>query len=421
MKVPFSNYLLQRASWFRHGIVLPYQYIPPTFSDIEGIYNFSVGMDGVIKDSVNWGIDIDEISAMNKAIGESIERYSASITRFPINTKKELHDRWIENILYPESCSLFSDEQYKNDDFPWKKPTEESIQYGEVYSLYDNTPYWIIQELIWLWSQTESPNFPSTSSGIASHFDQKKAILSALQEVLERDAFISTWTNSIWWDKIDISGKIYDDIIQRWWEIHAFEITQIWNPHPVIVVCGQLPIRGKKRYWLGAACKSTFEEAFQKAFIEWIQWVIFSWVYAQYNPELKIQDKQWATSFDLHAIYYTCNPDQFENIPLLKNSITSWRSIELSQLESLNKDSNKLPELLEILHKGWISIYYRDISSIDTSQLWLHTFRVICPELSLLHWDERQPFLWWRLWDIEWRYPQKVDQKKINPFPHFLG
>ena len=118
MKVPFSNYLLQRASWFRHGIVLPYQYIPPTFSDIEGIYNFSVGMDGVIKDSVNWGIDIDEISAMNKAIGESIERYSASITRFPINTKKELHDRWIENIIYPESCSLFSDEQYKNDDFP---------------------------------------------------------------------------------------------------------------------------------------------------------------------------------------------------------------------------------------------------------------------------------------------------------------
>lgn len=422
MPLSFNGYLLSKTSWFRHGIILPYQYINPTHADIPGIYNYSVGMDGVLKDSVNGGIDTDNMSALYKALWESMERYSASITRFPIHTIKELQNTRRENIISPDMCSIFSDEQYEQVWFHWKKAKQEDIYYGEVFSLYNNESAWIPQELIWLWSQTETPNFPSTSTWIAWHFDMSTALRSALQEVLERDALIVTWENCLWWDQIDISWEIYDDVVRRWGEVYAFEITQQWNTQPIIIVCGYLPIRGKRRYWLWAACRWTFEGAFQKAYLEWLQWIIFSWVYMQYNSELTIPNKDAATSFDLHAMYYTCNPEQFEKIPLISKSRKSGKKIILDTMSKIeNSTDESFLRLLKSMKTAGIQTFYRNISSSDISQIGMKVVRVICPELSLLHGDEREPFLWWRFRDVTWRYPDKINQQEdYNPFPHFL-
>jgi ribosomal protein S12 methylthiotransferase accessory factor len=68
-------------------------------------------------------------------------------------------------------------------------------------------------------------------------------------------------------------------------------------------------------------------------------------------------------------------------------------------------------------------VFYRDLTTIDLRQLGLSCVRVLSPDLTPIHCDQRYPFLGGRTADVLWRYPwaRGLSLTYPNPLPHPLG
>jgi ribosomal protein S12 methylthiotransferase accessory factor len=407
----FNQYLMEQACNFRCGITLPFQQVPNNFCDISGVYNYAVPDDTAQKwQTASGGFSNDENAAIMAAIGESLERYCGSICEFELKKYSELSG---ENVIPFSEFALFSDEQYANPGFKWKKPDINDVYFGKVYSLYDNSVHYVPQELIGLGSRKEEPLMTSTSTGIAAHTDKYSALLSAVCEVLERDALVTFWLNSIGGREIPLAEEYTQEVRKKGGEVYCFDLTQDWNPFPVVAVCGHLLSRNRKRISLGAACRADYKSAIKKAYHEWIQGCVFAGYYDDFHSDLKLQNNSDVSSFDIHAVYYTKKPHEWQNLPFLKH-----RKPHILKSESVNKT---LESLLKSLKRENIKLYYKDITTADVKETGLTVVRVVSPDLSLLHGDENMPFLGGRTGDASWRYKGIEHGEFPNKYPHPLG
>lgn len=412
------QFILEQATGFRCGVTLPYQLVKSSSADLSGLHNVSLPEDTTkawqtASGSMNRNPDL----AIIAAIAEAMERYSAAVLNFPVRHYSELVD---QEIITQDKFALFSSTEYRKKDFPWKPADPENAYYGEMYSLYDNHKVWIPQELIGLGPKKDPATFPSTSTGLAAHSSSERALLCAIQELLERDALAVYWLNSLGGREIQLDSKYIQPVVEKSGQVFCFDITQKWNPHPVVMVCGYLKQRNKKRISMGVACKTTYEQAVEKAYVEWVQGCIFSGFYDVHNPDLELQNKSDVVDFNEHAVYYTIHPQKWKNVPLLKKK----HSYNHSQKRptKANDPNFVLQDLLTQLNRAGIQIFYRDVTTPDVQDAGLVVMRTVSPQLSLIHGDERTPFLGGRTNDVKWRYPDLLDQVKFpNHYPHPLG
>ncbi len=414
----FDACILEESTGFRCGITLPHQQVEKTFSDIEGLFNISLPEDSVQPwKSASGSISRDKDRAVIGAIAEAMERYSAAVINFQIKKPSDLSE---EKIITHNEFSLFSEEQYATPNFQWKKFNMEDAFFGEVFSVYNNEKVWVPQELIGLGTKSNTALIPSTSTGLAAHFDKYAGLLLAIQELLERDALTVYWLNSLGGIEIKLGEKYSAPVSKKSGQVFCFDITQKWNPHPVVIVCGYLKQRNKKRISMGVACRETYEQAIEKAYLEWVQGTIFAGFYDVYHPELKLNKTEEVVDFDEHAVYYTLYPNLWDKVPLLqKRSAYKPKQANSGKLQN---PQITLEQLLIKLKKERIRIYYRDLTLPDVREVGLTVIRALSPELSLIHGDERAPFLGGRTSDVKWRYPDLVSQAEFpNKYPHPLG
>ncbi len=273
MQKNLNQYLLEQTCSYRCGLALPYYEIESSFADIEDIFNVACSYDiNEFEKTANGGISFNRNQAICAAIAESLERYNGAKFLPKVKSYEEIKNK--DSLLTYQNFSFFSKEQYQQKNFPFKNPQAQEIYYGEVFSLYNNASFWIPHEIIGLSGMDTTHRYvPSTSTGLSAHFIRYFALLRGLQEVLERDALTVTWLNSLPGREI-AAPKTYQEKVQALGgKIQVFDLTQDWNPHPVIAVCGYLPMRGIKRISLGVACRENLEQACEKAFLEWLQGV----------------------------------------------------------------------------------------------------------------------------------------------------
>ncbi len=413
-----NQYLLEQCCNFRCGIILPYQKIPNNFCDISNVYNYSIPEDTIETwKTASGSLNFDENKAIMGAIGEALERYSGAVCMFDIKSYFELKNE--KNILHYKDFSLFSDEQYKDTNFLWKRPKEEQQYFGEVYSLYDNTKWYVPQELIGLGSKIQDACIPSTSTGIAAHTNKFEAMYSALLEVLERDALTTYWLHSIGGREISLEEKYKKEVLAKKGQIFCFDITQDWNPFPVVAVCGYLLVNNKKRISMGVACRENYQKAIEKAYLEWIQGCIFAGYYDEYH-DINLDNYKDVNNFDLHAVYYTKHPEKWTKVPLIKYR-SPYQYVEKNN-NLKNKDVKyKLEFLLKKLKNENIRLFYKDISTSDVKDVGVTVIRVLSPDLSLLHGDENEMFLGGKTKEATWRYKHLKARKFPNRYPHPLG
>lgn len=419
-------YLLKQATSFRCGITMPFQEVIPNFSDIGGIYNISVPRDSAKNWATSSGcIDFDKENAICGAIAEAMERYCGALISFQIKNKAELKGK---SVIQLEKFALFSDEQYSNPEFIWKKPVDDGVFYGKMYSVYDNEEVWIPHELIGLGTKTSKAAVPSTSTGIASHTDKWLALLRAIQEILERDAFTVYWVNSLPGREIKLDDRYLKPVKEKHGEIFCFDITQDWNPNPVVAICGFIKQRNLKRISMGVACRSNYEDAIKKAYLEWVQGTIFAVYYKMSMPNIRLGNPSQISDFDEHAAYYTIHPEKWECVPIIKNRKGFDRGGIFRSLRKNEPDNPKtiLKNLLKAIIKEKIEIFYKDITLPDVRQTGLWVIRAVSPQLSLIHGDESAAFLGGRTGDVKWRYKELYKSNKTgmdfpNKFPHPLG
>jgi ribosomal protein S12 methylthiotransferase accessory factor len=144
------------------------------------------------------GASADRAVALAKAVGEGVERYCAAIyalEELPLHSFADAPFK----CVHPSQFALLSPEQYRlpgilfvpfEEDTPvrWTPaldPLRDEIRHVPAAMVY--VPY------IYHRGQGDSPIAQSISTGLACHCSYAEAAMSAICEVIERDAFTITW------------------------------------------------------------------------------------------------------------------------------------------------------------------------------------------------------------------------------------
>jgi ribosomal protein S12 methylthiotransferase accessory factor len=144
---------------------------------------------------LGWGKGLSVSGAILSAVGEAIERYSASLVD-PARIVWKRPDELEGEFLDPRDCSLYSDAQYERSGFPYAR-FDNSIQHPWIRGSWADTqqPIWVpaLFAVLSIELQQEQSICQGTSNGLAASTDKDDAALRAILELIERDAFMATW------------------------------------------------------------------------------------------------------------------------------------------------------------------------------------------------------------------------------------
>ena len=157
---------------------------------------FAVSSDNISKNGESTsfiGGSISDNSQLGEsiAIGEAWERGSGSHPDETLISKVRLSDS-PELAEFIKRIPLYSEAQYSSPGFPYIRPESKSelhITKGIDFNSGDH----VIVPADMVWLSNYDHIVQSTSNGLATHLSEDKAVLSALQELVERDIFLRVW------------------------------------------------------------------------------------------------------------------------------------------------------------------------------------------------------------------------------------
>lgn len=410
-----SRPLLLRAPNNRHGITLEPQRATISMSDVQDIIH--VGVPGSIEspwESAAGGIGRNIEDAQIAGTAEAIERYCAAIVELPLKHRQFVPKN---KQLEAQQWCLFTNEQRQNPLFPFKNIYSNDCLLTNVFDFQTNDEVWIPHPFVVLRDdyQTGIP----TSSGLAAGATALAALLRAIQELIERDALMITWLHSIPAHSIKVPSKYYDQVKSLNGEIWAFDLTPDYSPFPVIAVAGGIKKRGRWRYSLGVACRETWEDALEKAYLEWNQGVLFAGIYEKHVDVSGIVDPYTIKSFDEHAIFYTLHPELWHKLPMFSNVEHIYN---ISVKGNVMSTEESLEAVKNMLQKNKIRLYYRELTTIDAKQLGIRVVRAVSPDLASIFAHQQWPLIDKLHNKLKSRY-QWASNELIFPnlIPHPLG
>lgn len=397
---------LAAATGFRHGIVLPPQRVRRGASDPRGLFNVAIpSPPGSPWKSAAGGIGRTLEDAEAAAVGEALERYAASACA-PA-------ERVSDNV--PVRLLAFEDFAAYRDSANVAGARDEPVTYVSAHSALDNEEIWVPAELVLL---RPGGHGVATSSGLAAAASRIEALLRAIQELVERDALAVTWAQGVPGRRIPLPDSYVGPVRELGGDVTCIDATPAFSPHPVAFVTGQIPLRGRPRYSLGAACRATWSGAVEKAYLEWIQGVEFVGTYRALNPDALPGRADEVRSFDDHAVFFSANPLRWAEVPLLHGppSEPPPEGRETTPAEALH-------EIVVALHAAGIRVLYRDLTTRDLRQLGVAVVRALSPDLAPIWSDHRRRYLSGPVRDVGRRYPwvDDADLRFPSPLPHPLG
>lgn len=162
-----------------------------------------------------WGKGLTISGAVLSAVGEAIERYSASV----VDSEKIVWKRPNEldgDTLNPGDLGLYSDAQYDQDDFPFVR-FDSSIPHPWVLGswLHNGKPVWLHAIFVYLFIELHREQLiaQGTSNGLAASTSRDDAALRAILELVERDAFMTTWLTASPTERIQLD-ETFDPLLR---------------------------------------------------------------------------------------------------------------------------------------------------------------------------------------------------------------
>jgi len=215
-------------------------------------------------------------AAFGAATGEAVERYCGnwlSPDRDVITTTYQELQRDRQHAVDPDTLALYSDRQYRTKGFPFSPFLRESkAGWIRGWSLTNQHELWVPAFLVYVnWHEYRHGSEPLYSypnlTGIAAGETSAYAILSGLEEVIERD------TTMIWWAHAErLPGVRVTDEIKRLYSAVAeqFEVRLIPLENEFSIPVLIAAVRDKSTGWLaiGSAVRHTAEDAAHKALAE---------------------------------------------------------------------------------------------------------------------------------------------------------
>ncbi len=376
------------------------------------------------------GYSADPDRARLAALGEAVERYSATAyvpeEQFVLATAEEIGAAAVK----PERFSLFAAEQHAQLGFAFARFTRNTrVRWILGRRIRDGAPAYLPAQLVYLPRARpeigEAEIGYATSNGLACGAKREAALVAALLELLERDAFMITWSARLslprlaWWTSPTLRRFVRDHLEPT--RLH-FETVDLSCFHDVPTVLAVVHAEGRARGELGvgAAAAPTLEVAWRKAVAE-----AFA-VRSAARSLLAEDDRVYASdfgdveTFEDHIRLYG-RREQAVAAAFLDSSRAIRRPADVRPLAG-TEPLGMLSELLDRLSARGLDAYEVDVTAPDVAEAGLVVMRVVVPELCPLDVRHDARFLGSkRLRDVPFELglrsrPLQFDE--LNPDPH---
>jgi ribosomal protein S12 methylthiotransferase accessory factor len=185
----------------------------------------------------NGGVGLNAQTAIAKALGEAVERYCSAMFSYD-DLVWAPYSALGEPATPPASFTLYSAAQYALPAFPWQRfdPDSSTVGWVRGRSLVTGRDILVPAAFVYVpyhyqRSRGEIPIAQPISTGLACGDSLEEATLSALCEVIERDAFTITWQAMLRRNRISLHDLPDDllDIVRRYHSVglsvHLADIT----------------------------------------------------------------------------------------------------------------------------------------------------------------------------------------------------
>jgi ribosomal protein S12 methylthiotransferase accessory factor len=370
------------------------------------------------------GVSLYKSRARKRAICEAVERYCGS--KVPLNLLKISYRKIRNKAVNPQRLILFDKKQYKSG-FLYKSFNEhKSIEWVEGFSLTINKEILVPAFAVYLSYNRGIPKedylFPTLSCGLATERDYKKAVMHGIFELIERDAAMFTWINSVSPSRLNlnqITSKNLRYLVEQikregLCPVVCITTRDINIPSVIGIIYG--PKENIPYASFGLATDISLERAALKSLEEALM-VRNTLEFIQKSNQLKIKPKyQMIKTFLDHAVLYSF-PETRNNWEfLLKGELLTSREVKI-RFNFRKAREYSLDALISMLGNIRIEVIAIELTDSLSEAMNLKTVRVILPSIHQMDFDYNARFLGSdRIKKMAQRF--KRASIRINPDPH---
>ena len=327
--------------------------------------------------------------AVWSAIGEGIERYSASIWD-PDQLLYAPFDDISSWGFDPRSLVLYDDEQYNDSTFPFTRyEPSQPIHWSVGRWLDDNTRTAVPALATFLgFPSPRSERFAqATSNGLAAGGTLEHATLSAIYELIERDAFMLFWLTGRPGRRVadeGLSPAARDALrgVERLGATTELYLIDAGLGHPTMVCIGF----GDGQTWpgvsIGLGTHADAGRALEKAVFEHAHFGVYLRRLMLEDNDKRSMDASDVKSALDHALYYV-NPEKAIALSPLRASATD--PVTLSELCSRYRLPSDLNSCVRRLRASGIRLASVDVTSPDVALSPLRVVRVVGTYMQPIH------------------------------------
>jgi len=355
-------------------------------------------------------------AAQASALGEAVERYAGAF-RGTEDLRYAPRRALDSPSLDPEELVLYHPEQYPR--LPYA-PCDDSATLGWVAarSLLSGSELLVPALAVFIGYAPRAPEedlCPPSSTGLAAGATLAEAVLAALYEVLERDAFMITWLNRLPATRVDPAthpdpelADLVDAYARRGVALRLYRLAADHPCHVFLCLAVQDGGEGWPAAAAGLGADLDPARAAAKAILEAGQ-VRTGLLVASRDPSERARAEQLAAdprlvaTLDDHALR-CIHPGAAGAFAFLERDPEAPR--DWSWAAPLpERAGDRLRWLAEHLrgreHGG--EVLYRDLTTADLAPLGLRVARVIVPGFQPLHFGQEPRLGGRRLYELPWR------------------
>jgi len=332
------------------------------------------------------GVGLDHESCLWSTIGEAVERYSASIINLDLLTRSKGSD--LDGVvLPPENLIGFSEEQYKHEDFAFSRPTMDTELFWMKGVRYpDGAEAWVPADCAFVQRTEPSDTIfdKGYSTGLGAGTNPEMAALTALREVVERDAYVCHWLTKTCGPHISLeqARNIVDPEYLPFLDRNELQISIIDITTDIGIPCVLTMMRGAFFPGIasGASCNASLKTAIQKSLLEC--WHTFNWL-IDLNRWTKSAERDEIFAFIDHVSHYL-EPERRNAVDFLMEPLDlAFHSgvapdVQMSAKEELRHIIGQLTTLE-------YEVYFADVSAPDVAQLGWNVVRAVVPGLQPMY------------------------------------
>lgn len=340
------------------------------------------------------GVGLSRKDALLCCLGEAVERYCCQFV--PENLELSSYQDTLPDAVDPTAFSLFSDEQYAFDGFPFAPACHDTpLHWTEAKSLTERKTKLVPASMVYMpYRQKEGEPLvaPTTSTGLCCATDLDSAALGGLLEVIERDALAIMWLKGAGvWELSDLPEALLRPFHSDNIEYRVYDLTSDVGICVYLVLssgnsdCGRL-------ITVGAAAGLEPTAVLSRALLENVQGRFALMSMQHSDPDWRPKtDFTNILTFHDHARVLTCRPELLEELAFL--GARGTRPFMATPVCPVGSKGDELSWCVDRLAKLGLEVLVKDITTPDVAPLGLRVVRVLVPGMQPLHGAHPLPFL----------------------------